>query len=263
MNEKTVQTLTRLNAEFYKRWAEEFSRTRQASWPGWARVLTTWQRRLQLSPGRIAPSILDLGCGNGRFGVYLEDSLDLPFEFRGVDASRTLLEMAQRRVPAAGRGSFSFEALDLVAAPLADLLSDHHFDLIVLFGVFHHIPSSRRRESLLQELKLHLAPGALVAVSFWQFAARDRWRRRIVPWEVYNRLAPEPVDRAQLEDGDYLLAWGELVGAGGVGEASLRYCHFADPEEAGRLVDGSGLEIVESFVSDGETGDLNLYYLLT
>jgi hypothetical protein len=72
-------------------------------------------------------------------------------------------------------------------------------------------------------------------------------------WEGYNRSATEPIDPADLEPGDYLLRWGETA---------CRYCHFADPSEAARLVESLQLENVESFRADGASGDLNLYYLL-
>ena len=69
-----------------------------------------------------------------------------------------------------------------------------------------------------------------LALTFWRFGAFERFQRRLVPWEEYNRGAARVVDPAELEPGDYLLAWGES------GE-SLRYCHYADASETEQLVE--------------------------
>ena len=105
----------------------------------------------------------------------------------------------------------------------------------------------------LEELSSLLADAGVIA-------DQERFRRRFVDWEDYNRTASEPIDRAELEDGDYLLRWGEAPGEDSPpAGAGCRYCHFAKPSEAARLIGSLTLETVESFRADG---NLNLYYLL-
>jgi hypothetical protein len=110
-----------------------------------------------------------------------------------------------------------------------------------------------RRRSLLDSLERRLAPDGLMVMTFWQFAGHERFRRRFMDWEEYNRSASEPIDAAALEPGDYLLRWEET---------GCRYCHYAEPSEAAKLVESVDLEVVESFSADGAGGNLNLYYLL-
>jgi len=253
MDPNTVSALARLNTGFYDRFAESFSRTRQAPWPGWARVLETWWRRRSASPADEAASILDLGCGNGRFGVWLGEMLDHPHDYTGVDSSTRLIEIVGSTLAHREAGRTELLVADLVFDDLEEHLGDRSFDLITLFGLLHHFPSFARRRALLGSLGQRLTPDGLMAVTFWQFADHERFRRRFMDWEEYNRSASESIDPAELEPGDYLLRWGETA---------CRYCHFADPSEAARLVESVNLEVVESFRADGAGGDLNLYYLL-
>jgi SAM-dependent methyltransferase len=253
MDPITVSALARLNTGFYDRFAESFSRTRQTPWPGWARVLETWRQLRSTSPADEAPSILDLGCGNGRFGVWLGEVSDDPHDYTGVDSSARLIEMVPSTLADREGGRTELVVADLVFDDLDEHLGQRFFDLITLFGLLHHVPSFARRRSLLESLKQRLAPDGLMALTFWQFADHERFRRRVMDWEEYNRSASEPIDPANLEPGDYLLRWEETA---------CRYCHYADPSEAAKLVESLNLEVVESFRADGAGSNLNLYYLL-
>jgi len=253
MNQRTIAGLARLNSSFYSGSAERFSRTRQAPWPGWSRVLETWCHPDAGSTMPEAPSILDAGCGNGRFGVLLDRVLEPPYSYLGVDSSVPLLDIARSTVVEREGVELRFVMADLVDEGLDGELGELRFDLIVVFGVLHHIPSLEARRSLLLRLGWRLAPGGLMALTMWQFAVPDRFRARFLSWEDYNRQAEEPLDLAELEEGDFLLRWEKTL---------CRYCHFADPQEAAELAGSLGLDVVDHFRSDGELNDLNLYYLL-
>ena len=93
-----------------------------------------------------------------------------------------------------------------------------------------------------------MQPGSLFVHSNWQFLRSQRLRQRIQPWE---RIGLQDAD---VEPGDYLLDWRQ----GGVG---LRYTHhFSEPELA-RLAGEAGFTVIESFTSDGKSGDLSLYQI--
>ena len=66
MNRVTVERLIALNREFYRSRAAEFDVSRRNPWPGWARVLDAIDRTRNVA-------ILDVGCGNGRFGLFAEE----------------------------------------------------------------------------------------------------------------------------------------------------------------------------------------------
>ena len=103
---------------------------------------------------------------------------------------------------------------------------------MVLFGVLHHVPGRSQRAQLLRQLGERLVPGGLLALTAWQFQAFRRFREKLIPWEQYNRGAPEPIDLSQLEEGDHLLPWGSPT------RGHVRFCHFSDaPAMEALLVD--------------------------
>ena len=81
-------------------------------------------------------------------------------------------------------------------------------------------------------------------------------RARTTGWDAFNETTDDPVDVAQLEPGDHLLAWG-------AGADAVRYCHWAGPAEVARLIESAGLAAPELYEADGENGRLNLYALIT
>ena len=101
MNSTTAQRLLKINREFYNRFGDQFSATRQRLQPGVRKILETIQADV---------SVLDLGCGNGNFlrelsvrghkaallGVdfslpLLRDAESAPgVEFREVDLTKLL-----------------------------------------------------------------------------------------------------------------------------------------------------------------------------
>jgi len=253
---ETAAALNRINLDFYDRQAAAFSATREAPWPGWRRVAEVVEESRQVAAAR--PSVLDLGCGNGRLARFLEERWRDRFGYLGIDVSRSLLDLAAARRSAA---DCRFMRLDLLVEGLPAALPAAPFDLIAVFGVMHHLPGAANRRALLRRAARLLAPGGLLAVSFWQFGDRERFRRRVVPWEEYNRAAAEPIDTSELESGDRLLAWG-ADSADESRAVAVRYCCWVPPSEADRLLDRLPLEAVAGYSADGAGDDQNLYRLL-
>ena len=150
---------------------------------------------------------------------------------------------------------------DLLLDGLPADLPGAPFDLIAVFGLMHHLPGVDNRRALLRRAAGLLAPAGILAVSFWQFGNRQRFRRRVVDWQEYNRTAAEPIDISQLEPGDRLLAWGEEPPQG-QGPVAVRYCSWTPPQEADHLLADLALDPVSTFSADGSGRDLNLYRLL-
>ncbi len=246
MNDSTRHALNGINQRFYDTHAEAFGQTRDHAWPGWDRAWATVPRTKPLR-------LLDVGCGNGRFGAYLGEVAARPVEYTGVDSSRALLDRARQRT--AVLGSPRLECLDWESAGPGASLPNGPFEAVVAFGVLHHVPGHDGRRALLQAMAARLAPDGVLVATFWRFGAPEleaRYAARQVSWS--DPAAP-PIDTAQLESGDQLLQWGDTPGA-------LRYCHYCDDNEIRALVQGLGLETIDAFTEDGRNGELNRYAIL-
>ncbi len=211
MDRETVARLEALNAAFYDAVAETFSATRRAPWPGWARVLD-----------RVGPigSVLDVGCGNGRFLASLPDAV----RYVGVDPCAALRAEVPRR-----------DGVEVLAGGWADRgWGARTFDLVVAFGLLHHVPSRSRRAELIEALRG--ASRGFVAVTAWRVDPA----RAVAPSRA--GLSPDA-----LEPNDHLLTFGH--------EDALRYCHAIDDEE----IDGWFDDVIDTFESDGRDGRSNRY----
>lgn len=78
--------------------------------------------------------VLEIGCGNG-YGAYLLHSLG-PKSYIGLDVMEEQIEIARRKYP-------HFEFLVQDAADLGQFAPASK-DVVVIFGVLHHIPEWRR-----------------------------------------------------------------------------------------------------------------------
>ena len=250
MNPQTRQQLGAVNRRFYHRFASEFSTSRERPWPGWRRVVD------QLVPAAGEPlSVLDVGCGNGRFGAYLASRRAGSCRYLGLDGSRELLRFATRRLAATGLAT-ELRQMDILAPELPELLAGQRFDLVAIFGLLHHLPGSGTRRELLRRLAEILMPGGVLAASIWQPERGERFRRRVVPWQSYNlrlaRRGQSPIDSRDLEAGDFLLTWsGDLE--------DPRYCHFPEAAEVQSWIDEVEPRLVDRFASDGPSGRDNQY----
>lgn len=242
----TAQRIVDLNRQFYQTFAAQFSATRQRLQPGVVRLQARISR---------AARLLDLGCGNGElwralargghYGGYL-----------GVDFSPALLAHAPLNAPiptetpaqplTGANRSAEFIPIDLTGPDWRLVQERAPFDLAVAFAVLHHIPGRALRLQLLRNLRACLPVGGLFFVSNWQFLNSPRLAARIQTWALAG------LDSALVDPDDYLLDWRE-------GGAGLRYVHHFSPAELEGLAAESGFTVLESFLSDGKSGNLGLY----
>ncbi len=252
MNPKTQQALSAINRDFYEAVAEDFSATRRDPWPGWERVLSSVEALEPPSP----LEVLDLGCGNGRFASFLRDRWHGDFVYLGVDSSPSLLTIAQETLGGVQWIRFAHhDVLTCDPLPLSGpARAPGSFDLIVLFGLLHHVPGFETRRALLTRAVERLDARGLLVVTAWRFGASERFERHILDWKTFNRERSDPIDPAQLEPGDHLLGWAS--------SPLPRYCHFTDRDEMRALLDDLPVRQIDEFDSDGKSGDLNHYCVL-
>ncbi|RME86134.1 MAG: class I SAM-dependent methyltransferase [Caldilineae bacterium] len=238
MDESIRQRLLQINREFYERFAAAFAATRYGEQAGWHRIITYF------SPGC---QVLDLGCGNGRFALFL--SRHVPgVEYLGLDGSAALVEIARGRSDFAGTAQVRFRQEE-IDRPGWDAVYQASFHVVTALAVLHHIPGHVARGELVRAASRCLRPGGVLILSNWRFLHSERMRRKLVSWSEIG-LRPEDV-----EPGDYLLDW-KKEGRG------LRYVHQVEEAEVEQWAAAAGLRVLEQFHADGREGDLSLYSVL-
>lgn len=229
MHPHTIRRLNALNRRFYEITAADFDATRGRPWAGWARVLPHL-------PDARPLRVLDVGCGNGRFGLYLRDHITGGLAYHGVDNNPALLRIARAALPGA-----TFEQRDVVLNPP----DAGAYDVVALFGVIHHVPGNANRRDFMRALAARVTAGGVLVFAAWRFLDNERLRGKVVDW----------LPDVEREHGDYLLDWRR-------GETAVRYCHYVDNAEHAALVQVTGLQPLAHFRADGHDGRTNAYSVL-
>jgi len=228
-----VERLLTLNREFYNKFGDQFSATRQRLQPGVKKILDSIQGDV---------SVLDLGCGNGSFLRELRRRGHKE-PLLGVDFSLPLLRNAESTSEA------EFREMDLTKLSLFydQLLAVHGpWSIVTMFATLHHIPSTEMRLDILRTVCKLLKPDGKFILSNWQFLNSEKLKLRIQPWDKVG------INEVDLDEGDYLLDWR----SGGEG---LRYAHHFTADELLGLAEQAEMRVIDSFLSDGDGGNLGLY----
>ena len=233
MDEATRHTLNGLNRDFYRITASEFSATRQQAWPGWERLLEVLDLPLA--------SVLDIGCGNGRFAHFLAERQGQAFDYIGIDNCAALLAVAGQSLAEREHVKARLIERDLIL----DGMAGEPAQLVALFGLLHHVPGAAQRLELMRAAADLVLPGGWLVIAAWRFYEQARFRERIQAW---------PAD-LHVEKHDYLLDWRR-------GQRALRYCHYIDDEEHRQLIQASGLPVIADYRADGAGGALNRYSIM-
>jgi tRNA (uracil-5-)-methyltransferase TRM9 len=250
MKQETVVLLNNLNKRFYQLTAEEFSKTRSFYWKGWKELVEPLK---EIGKNHPQLKVLDIGCGNGRFGEFLyKEKIHKKFIYHGADNSKELLKFAKDRLK-----DFRFEKelfyLDVIEGlinnNLDELLPQKKYQVITLFGVLHHIPSLKLRKKLIKVIEEHLTSGGVFVFTAWRFLNEKRFEKK----QIHPAIAK--INPDELEKNDYILDWQR-------GVTAYRYCHYTDDEEVKKLIESTTLELEKEYTADGKSGNLNFYQIL-
>jgi SAM-dependent methyltransferase len=239
MDKKTVEKLNKLNRKFYLKTQEYFNKSRQYYWGGWGRK---WIKVVKSHFQRKSLRVLDVGCGNGRFGEFLTKNLpEIKIEYAGIDNNKYLLLQAKKKVP----------GVKLLKRNILKnwKIGSKKYDLVVLIGILHHVPGEENRLKLLEKAKKYLKPEGLLTLTVWQFKKIDRLKKKIVDWGKIG------FDKSRLERNDYLLSWD-------TGVKAYRYCHYTDHQELKRILKKLEMQLISSFEDDAKEGTGNKYVIL-
>ena len=232
MNLTIVDQLLAINREFYDHFGNEFSATRQRLQPGVKKILNSIKQD---------ESVLDLGCGNGYFLREISRRGHKQ-TLLGADFSLPLLRDAES-TPGVVFREVDLSHLSVVSNQVSAV---GEWSVITMFATLHHIPSHEIRLDILRTVQKLLKPNGKFILSNWQFLNSEKLKARIQPW------AKVGLSNSDVDEGDYLLDWR----SGGEG---LRYVHHFSVEELLALAGQAGMRVSDSFLSDGEGGNLSLY----
>ena len=133
--------------------------------------------------------ILDLGCGNGRLIKALQESKK-DFDYLGVDFSDGLIDRAREQFP-----DKKFELNDISKVDF----EANSFDTVFVIATFHHLPSKKERQELLNKINIWLKPGGYLIMTNWnlwqrkymkhyfkKFWLKKSWNDFFVSWQMYS-----------------------------------------------------------------------------
>ncbi len=211
MKQKYANEILKMSHGGYENIAKDFASTRKVFW-----------EELSFLGDYIKDNdkILDLGCGNGRF---LEVIGKKNIDYTGIDSSESFIKAAKNTYGNIGH----FVHGDALRLPF----KDNEFDVVVSFGVLHHIPSKKLRKQFLREASRVLKKEGLLILTVWNL-----WNKRLTP--VIKKFAMDKLLlRSRLDFKDVFLPFGKKQNA--------RYLHAFTERELTRLIKKSGFNMIK------------------
>ncbi len=227
MKKKYAQELVIRVKKNYSLIAKDFSRTRKEPWPEIKFLFQDY-----LSPKN---KVLDLGCGNGRYFSFFQESR---VEYLGIDNCEALIGIAKKKYPQA-----QFQIGSALSLPF----SSNSFNNIYSIAVLHQVPSNLLRIQFLKEVKRTLKPNGTIILTVWKL---HRFR------DLFRLIRPtflKLVGLSRVEWRDAFIPWGKKT---------KRYYHYFSKPELERLVLKAGLRIKKSGIVKNKRGNRQNIYIV-
>ena len=161
------EELNALTKNFYETCAKHWNNRPEYEWAGWV-LLSEY-----LPEGHF--SVLDLGCGSGRFGHYLGRNYGARVAYTGVDFADFYVETARANLPELIR-SYTISQKDL----FLNSWNLKSTDVVVAFGLIHHLPTPLRPH-FFKQLRTVFTPETLGIFTTWQYLDNSRLAKKILP----------------------------------------------------------------------------------
>lgn len=127
---------------FYDLMADEFDKTRVRLWPCVISFLNQFES---------GTSILDIGCGNGKYLNYRND-----IKIKGIDISQELVNICVKKGYDVSKGNMT--KLDY---------KNNEFDGIICIAAYHHLDNDNDRKKTLNEIYRVLKPNGICFLEVW------------------------------------------------------------------------------------------------
>ena len=252
MKAATVQALNNLNQEFYNQIGPIWNPASDYYWEGWEILLESIK-----VAGKQEFKVLDIGCGNARFFQFLQDRLpEIKISYTGIDNSNFLLTQGQLQI-AKSPNNCNLINTDVLKTDWLKKI-DSKFDLVVMFGLMHHIPGKINRLELFSNICNLINPNGKLIFTTYQFLDLPRLQKRVVDFnkpDNSNLAQILGIDLVDLEKGDYILDWVKL-------KTSYRYCHYFDHDEIKELIGLQKVTLKKDFLADDRVSNRNRYFVL-
>ncbi len=251
-----AKKLISLNQDFYNQIGPYFNHSRDYAWEGWDKLLS-YISSLNLSSKL---RVLDIGCGNGRFYDFLQQNFSYQVDYCGLDFSEYLLTKARDRLQVYLKAQWQLLQLDILDKDWTEAWKEEElskFNLIVAFGLLHHIPSAELRLGFFNNCRQYLSKDGYLIFTTWQYLDVPRLRKRLVSKdsELFKQILTNyQISADELEANDNILDWQK-------GRISYRYSHYYTQEEIEQLLAASGFKLEASFLADGREGNINRYFV--
>ena len=248
MTNDTESKLIKLNKEFYDKIGKHWNNKPDYFWAGWDKLLPYIKSKIESCE---SVSILDLGCGNGRFAAYLNTYFpDAKISYTGTDYAFD----DKIKVSYGDNIKVKFVSQDLLQETW--LFQENTFDIIVAFGLIHHIPGIRLTNVFLDNIQKYLDKNGLCVITTWQYMRLERLQKRIMTGiekqEIQSKMA---ISESEFRPGDNFLDWVK-------GNSGVRFSHYFTELEMVNLLADHNLKSVETYLADDREQNRNQYFVI-
>jgi len=192
MKEKTKKEILASVKKTYNSIAKDFSKTRKMGWDEFEEFLKYIKDN---------DSIVDLGCGNGRFYQFLKGKRKV--KYTGIDNSKKLLEEARKIIKEAKKPQTSkpkFIEGDLLKIPAKPASTK----VVTCIAAFHHLPSSSLREKSLKEMHRILQKNGKLILTVWNLLEQPKYKKAVTKAKIKWLTTLGKYEKRGL-----LIPWGE------------------------------------------------------